>query len=212
MKKAVVLFLVLAFVAMSVPVYAIEGTTTMKTSDLLTLANRKTYRLGIRAGIISPTSNVLDNKESSFDLGLEFDAKLNENLDTGPRFGYCSFKNNQGTALNASYSILRFGYGARIYVASWGEATSTHGAINAYLAAEANYYTANRGDQVSVSAPSTYAGFGAQVGAGIEAAFGPNTSVFADVNYLRTSIKDSSNTSLPLSGYALQVGTRLAFF
>lgn len=212
MRKIIVSFLLLAFGLAVVPAFAIEGTTTMKTSDLLSLANRKTYRLGIRGSIISPTSDVLITKDSSFDLGLEFDAKLNENLDTGPRFGYCSFKNNQGAAVNATYSIIRFGYGARIYVASWGEATSTHGLVNAYLNAEANYYTANKGDAVVATSPSSYAGLGGQVGAGIEAAFGPNTSVFADVNYLKTSIKDASNTSLPLTGYTLQAGTRLAFF
>ena len=212
MKKALLSALALSLVLTAVPVYAIEGTTTMKTSDLFTLAQRKTYRLGIRGSILSPTSNVLVSKDSSFDLGLEFDAKLNENLDTGPRFGYSSFKNNQGTALNATYTILRFGYGVRIYLASWGETTSTHGLVNAYLNAEGNYYTANKGDAVVATSPSSYAGLGGQIGGGVEFALGPNTSVFADANIIKTSIKDAGNTELPLDGYILQVGTRLAFF
>jgi hypothetical protein len=212
MKKALLFALALALVLTAVPAYAIEGTTTMKTSDLFTLAQRKTYRLGIRGSILSPTSNVLVSKDSSFDLGLEFDAKLNENLDTGPRFGYSSFKNNQGTTLNATYTILRFGYGVRIYLASWGETTSTHGLVNAYLNAEGNYYTANKGDAVVATSPSSYAGLGGQVGGGVEFALGPNTSVFADANIIKTSIKDVAGTELPLDGYILQAGTRLAFF
>lgn len=212
MRKALFLVLVLALVLTSFPAYAIEGTTTMKTSELFTLAQRKTYRLGIRGSLLSPTSNILVSKDSSFDLGLEFDAKLNENLDTGPRFGYSSFKNNQGAAVNATYTILRFGYGARIYLASWGETTSTHGLVNAYLNAEANYYTANKGDAVVATSPSSYAGLGGQVGAGVEFALGPNTGVFVDANILKTSIKDTSNNELPLDGYILQAGTRLAFF
>ncbi|MCU0641749.1 MAG: outer membrane beta-barrel protein [Candidatus Margulisbacteria bacterium] len=212
MKKTIVCLLLLAVSLTALPVWAIEGTTTIKTADLFSLANRKTYRLGIRGSLLTPTKDVLVSKDSSFDLGLEFDAKLNENLDTGPRFGYSSFKNNQGAAVNATYSILRFGYGARIYLASWGETTSTHGLVNAYLNAEANYYTANKGDAVVATSPSTYAGLGGQVGAGAEFALGPNTSVFADFNILKTSVKDSGGTELPLDGYTLQAGTRLAFF
>jgi len=208
MKYIVALVLLLV----SAPLYAIEGTTTVKTSDLISLANRKTYRLGIRGSFLSPTSNLLVTKDSSFDIGFEFDAKLNENLDTGPRIGYCSFKNNQGAGLNANYSIMRFGYGVRIYVASWGEMTSTHGMANAYFNAEGNYYTANRGDAVVLASPSTFAGLGGQVGAGVEFGLGPNTSVFVDANILKADIKDSNNNELPLSGYTLQAGTRLAFF
>jgi len=216
MKKIFALGLLASFFAVSfllIPAMAIEGTTTMKTSELLSLANRKTYRLGIRGSLISPTSTLLVNKNSSFDIGLEFDAKLNENLDTGPRFGYSSFKNDQGAGLNADYSILRFGYGARIYVLSWGEYQSTHGFANLYFTGEVNYYTASKGSSVSLSAPSSYAGLGGQVGAGVEFAFGPNTGAFAEVDYLKTSIKASdSSANLPLNGYILAAGTRLAFF
>jgi hypothetical protein len=211
MKKIMLSGLLLALVLSALPVWAIEGTTTIKTSDLLSLANRKTYRLGIRLSMISPNKDILISKDTTMDLGLEFDAKLNENLDTGPRFGLCSFKNNQA-GFNATYTVMRFGYGARIYVASWGEYTSSHGLLNAYLEAEANYYTANKANEVTLSAPSTFAGFGGNVGAGIEMAFGPNTGVFAQVDYSRTSIKDSANNSLPLDGFILAAGTRLAFF
>jgi hypothetical protein len=162
--------------------------------------------------MIAPTRDILVSKDSTFDFGLEFDAKLNENLDTGPRFGVCSFKNNQGAALNATYTVIRFGYGARIYVLSWGEYTSSHGPLNAYLAGEANYYTANKANEVTLNSPSSFAGFGGNVGAGLEMAFGPNTRVFAQVDYSRTSIKDSNSNSLPLDGYILAAGTRLAFF
>lgn len=201
----------IAVVLASVPVYAIEGTATIKASDLTALAVRKTYRLGLRLSMISPTKDVLLAKDAAYDLGLEFDAKLNENLDTGPRFGVCSFKNKQA-GFDATYTVMRFGYGARIYVLSWGEYSSTHGFANAYVEAEANYYTANKATEVTISSPSSFAGFGGNVGAGIELAFGPNTGVFAQIDYSRTSIKNSSNNSLPLDGYIVAAGTRLAFF
>jgi hypothetical protein len=212
MKKIIGLVLVLAVLAAAVPVWAIEGTTTMKTSDLLSLAGRKTYGLGLRLSMLSPTKDILVSKDSTIDFGLEFDAKLNENLDTGPRFGVCTFKNNQGSSLNATYTVIRFGYGARIYVLSWGEYTSSHGPLNAYLDAEANYYTANKASEVTLSSPSSFAGFGGNIGAGLEMAFGPNTRVFAQLDYSRTSIKDGNSNSLPLDGYIVAAGTRLAFF
>lgn len=213
MKKLLLFGLAAAVILASVPVYAeVSGTSTIATKDLFSLASRKTYRLGLRVGMLSPTKDVLVTKDSTYDFGLEFDAKLNENLDTGPRFGLCSFKNNQGGSINATYTVLRFGYGARIYVLSWGEYSSTHGFANAYLEAEANYYTANKATEVTLNSPSAFAGFGGNVGAGIELAFGPNTGVFAQLDYSRTSIKDSNNNSLPLDGYIVAAGTRLAFF
>lgn len=212
-KKVIGLVLCLCFLASAVvlPVAAIEGTATIKAADLYSMSQRKTYRLGVRGSLISPTADILVTKDSSFDLGLEFDAKLNENLDTGPRFGYSSFNNNQGSSVNAKYSILRFGYGARVYMMYWGEYGSTHGFANLYLNAEANYYTANKGDAVVATSPSTYAGLGGQVGVGLEFAFGPNTGAFIEADYLKTSIKSSSNDSLPLSGYILATGVRMAF-
>jgi hypothetical protein len=211
MKKVIILALALVTLVTALPVWAIEGTTTLKTSDLLSLANRKTYRLGVRLSMISPSKDVLLSKDSTYDLGLEFDAKLNENLDTGPRFGLCTFKNNQA-GFNANYTVMRFGYGARIYVLSWGEYTSSHGLANVYLEGEANYYTANKANEVTLGAPSTFAGFGGNIGAGVEMAFGPNTGVFAQLDYSRTSIKDSNSNSLPLDGFIIAAGTRLAFF
>ena len=194
------------------PAGAIEGTATIKASDLYSLANRKSYRLGLRGSILSPTKDVLVTKDSSFDFGLEFDAKLNENLDVGPRFGLASFKNNQGAAINATYTVMRFGFGARVYAMYWGDYGSTHGFANLYFNGEANYYTANKGDAVAASSPSSYSGIGGQVGVGLEFAFGPSTGAFVQADIIRTSIKDSSGTQLPLDGYLISSGVRMSFF
>jgi hypothetical protein len=215
MKKSLALGLLVSLFLVSaglLPALAVEGTATIKASDLYSLANRKSYRLGVRGSIISPTRDVLVTKDSSFDFGLEFDAKLNENLDTGPRFGYSSFKNNQGAAVNATYAIMRFGYGARVYALYWGDYGSTHGFANLYFVAEANYYTANKGNAVVAASPSSYAGLGGQVGAGLEFAFGPSTGAFVEADILKTSVKDSLGTSLPLDGYILAAGARMSFF
>src|SRR3989338_6325321 len=113
------------------PAHALEGEVKMQAKDLYYLAQRKTYRLGVRGGLISPSDTVNLNKDSTLDFGLEFDAKLNENLDSGPRFGIVSKKLLTG-ASDASYMALKFGYGARIYFLYWGEYGSTHGFFNAY--------------------------------------------------------------------------------
>jgi hypothetical protein len=211
MKKGLVFVILASLLLMSCPVWAIQGTATISAKDLYSLAQRKTYRLGLRGSMLSPTKDILVTKDSSFDFGLEFDAKLNENLDTGPRFGICSFKSNTG-GYNASYSVLRFGYGGRIYVMYWGEYGSTHGFVNAYLNAEADYYTASKASEVTLNSPPSFAGLGGMVGGGVELAFGPNTGAFAEVDYQRTSIKSTDGQSLPLDGYIVAAGARLAFF
>lgn len=197
----------------AVPAYAIEGTSTVKTQDLLAMSQKKSYRLGLKVSMISPTKDTLVTKTAAYDFGLEFDARLNQNLDTGPRFGISSFVNNQGAALDATYSILRFGYGARMYVLSWGD-SSAHGIANLYVAGEANYYAANKASEMATigTSPSSFAGFGAQVGTGIEFGLGPDTGAFAQIDYLRTSIKDNASHLLPLDGFALSAGARMAFF
>jgi len=215
MKKLLVVGVLASFCSVTfglLPALAIEGTATIKAQDLYSLANRKSYRLGIRGSLLSPSKDILVTKDSSFDFGLEFDAKLNENLDTGPRFGYASFKNNQGAALNANYAIMRFGFGARVYTMYWGDYGSTHGFANLYFDGEANYYTANKGDAVVATSPSTYSGIGGQVGVGLEFAFGPSTGAFVQADISRTSIKDASGTELPLDGYLLSAGVRMSFF
>src|SRR3989338_1725332 len=124
MKKVLLIMLVVSLMLGSMmlgkPMMALEGTSTIKTQDLYSLSQRKTYRLGLRGSFLSPTDSINLNKESAFDFGLEFDAKLNENLDTGPRFGIAS-KKLQTTLASANYTAMKFGYGARIYTMYWGE-------------------------------------------------------------------------------------------
>lgn len=213
MKKILLaagLILILFSPLFLLPALAIEGTATVPVKDLFALANRKTYRLGIRGTLISPTSNILITKNSIMDFGLEFDAKLNENLDTGPRFGYLSYS-PKTSAVDGSYGILKFGYGARIYFAYWGDYGSTHGFVNAYGDAEVDYYTATMSGGTLTSPPNA-AGVGGYVGGGLEFAFGPNTSGFAGVGYQKTSINSGDGKEIPLDGFLVQVGTRLAFF
>jgi len=196
-------------------IIAIEGTATIASKDFYSLAQRKTYRLGIRGCLLSPTDNVNVDKNSAFDFGLEFDAKLNENLDTGPRFGLILNKKLQiGSSVDATYTLVKFGYGARIYTMYWGEYGSSHGFFNLYVNAEVDYYTGNKVSETTALAtnPSSFAGMGILGGAGIELAFGPNTSGYAEVGYQKTSIKDANSVELPLDGYVLAAGVRLAFF
>ncbi|MBI5700829.1 hypothetical protein HZC34_03150 [Candidatus Saganbacteria bacterium] len=188
------------------------GTATISVKDLYSMANRKSYRLGLRAGIISPTDNINVNKDSTFDLGLEFDAKLNENLDVGPRFGIISKKlATSSGSVNDSYTAIKFGFGGRMYLAYWGDYGSTHGFVNAYVAAEGDYYIASKSTAVVAAAPASFAGIGGYGGAGVEFAFGPNTGGYAEVGYQRTSIKATDNSELPLDGYIAAGGARLAF-
>ncbi|MFA6169286.1 MAG: hypothetical protein WCW67_08130 [Candidatus Margulisiibacteriota bacterium] len=215
MKKPFVgLVLALSFIFVG-EVCAIEGSATIAAKDLYSLAQRKTYRLGLRGCLLSPTDNVNVSKDSVLDFGLEFDAKLNENLDTGPRFGIVLNKKLKlGATVDASYTLVKFGYGARIYTMYWGEYGSSHGFFNLYFNAEVDYYTGNKVSEVTAMAtnPSSFAGLGGYGGVGIELAFGPNTSGFGEVGYQKTSIKDANNVELPLDGYVLAAGVRLAFF
>ncbi len=214
MKKMMSVVVALAVFSCFLSFFAASALTKEEAGIVYSLAQRKTYRLGLRAGIISPTDNINVNKESSFDLGLEFDAKLNENLDTGPRFGIVS-KKLQTSALGGSYTALKFGYGGRIYMMYWGEYGSTHGFFNLYVNGEIDYYTANKSSDIAglTSGPSSLAGMGGYGGLGVELAFGPNTGGFVEAGYQKTSIKDSTgNNELPLDGYIIAAGARLAFF
>lgn len=178
--------------------------------DLPALLSRKTYRLGIRAGLLSPTEDINLTKDSSFNIGLDFDAKMNENLDWGPRFTYQSVK-YKTAVIDATYGVLMFGYGARMYLSYWGDYGSTHGFVNAYIAGEANYCVANKSSEVLAASPANFAGFAANGGVGIELAFGPNSTGFVDLRYQKSSIHDSAGVKFPLDGYVINVGTRLAF-
>lgn len=179
--------------------------------DLPALLTRKTYRLGVRVGAMTQGDSYNINKDSAITIGLDFDAKLNENLDTGPRFTYVSQRYNNGNTINATYGVLMFGYGARMYLTYFGDYGSTHGFANAYIAGELNYAAASKSSDVLATSPSNYAGFVANAGVGLELAFGPNSTGFVDVRYQRSSVKDSNNSSFPLSGFLLNFGTRLAF-
>ncbi|OGC11658.1 hypothetical protein A3K48_04080 [candidate division WOR-1 bacterium RIFOXYA12_FULL_52_29] len=216
MKKTLVGLMVVGLsILFAGEIIAIEGTATIASKDFYSLAQRKTYRLGIRGCLLSPTDNVNVDKNSAFDFGLEFDAKLNENLDTGPRFGLILNKKLQiGSSVDATYTLVKFGYGARIYTMYWGEYGSSHGFFNLYVNAEVDYYTGNKVSETTALAtnPSSFAGMGILGGAGIELAFGPNTSGYAEVGYQKTSIKDANSVELPLDGYVLAAGVRLAFF
>jgi hypothetical protein len=194
---------------------AAKALTKDEANIVFSLAQRKSYRLGLRGALLSPTDSISVSKDSTIDLGLEFDAKLNENFDCGPRFGLISKKlNNTGGTVNANYTAIKFGFGGRIYTMYWGEYGSTHGFFNLYIAAEGDYYTVNKSSDVTSLAtnPSSFAGLGGYGGVGVELAFGPNTGGFAEVGYQKTSIKSSSNEEFPLDGYVAAVGARLAFF
>lgn len=193
------------------PVSALEGEVKMQLKDFYTLANRKSYRLGIRGGIISPTDTINLNKDSTFDFGLEFDAKMNENVDSGPRFGLISKKLKTGTT-DASYLAVKFGFGGRIYVFYWGEMSSTHGFFNAYVGGTIDYYNASKTSEITAGSPPSFAGFGGYANTGIELAFGPNAGGFVEAGYQRTSIRSSDSQTLPLDGFIVQAGARLAFF
>ncbi|MFH1826355.1 MAG: hypothetical protein ABH823_03600 [bacterium] len=187
MRMLLGLLVCLAVVLTSVPAQAVEGTATIRAQDLYSLAQRKTYRLGIRAGYISPTASTVS---SAYDVTLEFDAKLNENLDTGPRFGLAYYQVTGSDAV----SVAKIGYGARMYLTYWGDYGSSHGFVNVYIDGQADYYT---GQNVS--------GFGGYGGAGLELAFGPNATGYACAAYQKIS------GEVPLDGILIQVGTRLAF-
>lgn len=214
MKKLLSALFVLVFVSSFIlPAFSEiqAGQAVVSVKDLFSMANRKSYRLGLRAAIISPSDNINLNKDSTMDFGLEFDAKLNENIDAGPRFGIVSKKLQTG-ATNASYTAIKFGFGGRMYLAYWGDYGSTHGFINAYVAGSVDYYIASKASEVTLNSPASFAGLGAYGGAGVELAFGPNTGGFAEAGYQKTSIKSTDNQALPLDGFIVAVGARLAFF
>ncbi|MCX5749715.1 MAG: hypothetical protein NTZ10_05685 [Candidatus Saganbacteria bacterium] len=200
--------------SVAVPVGESMSKATLVTQvDLPALMNRKTYRLGVRGGLISVSDTTNIQAEGTATFGFDFDAKLNENLDTGPRFTYIWKRYNNGTTVNGSYGIMAFGYGARIYVTYWGDYGSTHGYLNAYLTGDINYCAANRlTDSRTGGSPSSFSGFAANAGAGIEAAFGPNTTGFVELKYQKSGLRDSNNVELPLDGFVFNLGTRLAFF
>lgn len=218
MKNKFVLLIVsvlcFSFAAAVAPVFALEGQATISAKDLYSLSQRKTYRLGLRGGIISPTDNINVNKDSTFDVGLEFDAKLNENVDSGPRFGVISKKLKVGTTVDANYTALKFGFGGRLYTMFWGETGSSHGFFNLYLNGEVDYFAVSKAGDVTslVTNPSTFAGLGGYGGVGVELAFGPNSGGYVEAGYQKTSIKSAANDEFPLDGYVVAAGARLAFF
>ncbi len=215
MKKIIVAGLLAGLLIGSTAVLPVMALTQEESNIVYSLAQRKSYRLGLRGGIISPTDNINVNKNSTFDLGLEFDAKLNENFDTGPRFGIISKALKVGSTVDANYTAIKFGFGGRIYTMYWGEYGSTHGFFNLYLALEGDYYTVSKTSDIAslASNPSSFAGVGGYGGVGVELAFGPNTGGFVEAGYQKTSIKDSSGANeFPLDGFVVAAGARLAFF
>ncbi|MCX5749714.1 MAG: hypothetical protein NTZ10_05680 [Candidatus Saganbacteria bacterium] len=186
----------------------------MKRLNLPALLTRKDYRLGIRFGLMAPCDSVSVTKDWPFAIGFDFDGKLNKNLDIGPRITYVNKKFNNGTSVNANYGFLMLGFGGRLYLAYFGDYGSAHGFLNAYLAGDINYAIANKGFDLlpSSSSPSSFSGFVANAGIGMEAAFSPNNTGFVDVRYQKGSTKDSNGISFPDEGFLLSLGTRLSFF
>lgn len=217
MKKVVGFLVVLSLCAGFLGLGQADALTKDEASIVYSLAQRKSYRLGLRAAVISPTDSIQVSKDSALDLGLEFDAKLNENLDTGPRFGLISKKlqNNDGT-VNANYTAVKFGFGGRLYTMYWGEYGSSHGFFNLYVAGQFDYYVVNKSSDITsggaLTNPSAFAGLGGYGGVGLELAFGPNTGGFVEAGVQRTSIKATTGEKFPLDGYMIAVGARLAFF
>ena len=200
--------------------FAEEGTITLTLKEYQTLLQKKSYRLGLRAGVLLPVEATSFKDKTAIQGGLEFDAKLNENLDTGPRIAYC-LANMSSLDLNASYAILQFGYGARLYLLSWGESGSSHGLINLYTTAEMQFMIANKTkDDMDTSMssfglitnPSSFAGIGLYGGAGIEIGFSQNTGAYLEVGYQTTRLKSSDDEVLPLQGMLVTSGLRLSFF
>lgn len=198
--------------AATVPVGADLTKATIVTQvDLPALLSRKNYRLGMRVGILSPNDNLTVTKDTPFSFGFDFDAKLNENLDMGPRFTYLSKKFVNSASVNANYGVLMFGFGGRIYLTYFGDYGSTHGFANVYVALDGNYVVASKADGIATS-PASFAGFMGNGGVGVELAFGPNTTGFVDARYQKASVKDSASNEFPLDGYAITAGARMAFF
>jgi|GEM_PF-6957586 len=183
----------------------------MKRFNLPAILQRKDYRLGIRVGLMSPTDSKTVTKDSPFSLGFDFDAKLNENFDLGPRITYVNKKFDNGTTVNASYGLLMFGFGGRIYLTYFGDYGSTHGLFNAYVAGDLNYAIASKTSDLLAASPATFSGFVLNAGGGLEAAFGPNTAGFIDLRYQKGTTKDASGISFPDEGFVLSLGTRLSF-
>ncbi len=177
--------------------------------DLPSLMSRKNYRLGLRGGMLSPSDSVNLNKDSAYCIGLDFDAKLNENFDMGPRFTYLSKTLNAGL-VNATYGVLMFGFGGRVYVTYFGDYGSTHGYFNAYISLDGNYCAASKSADLATS-PASFAGFMGSGGLGLELAFGPNATGFIEAKYQKSAVKDASGIELPLDGININFGTRLAF-
>ncbi|MFA4844376.1 MAG: hypothetical protein WC632_05450 [Candidatus Margulisiibacteriota bacterium] len=216
MKKVVSFLIALSLCTGFLSLYAADALTKDEANIVYSLAQRKSYRLGLRASIISPTDNIQVSKDAAYDLGLEFDAKLNENLDTGPRFGLIGKKLNNGTSVNANYTAIKFGYGGRIYTMYWGEYGSSHGFFNLYITGQVDYYVVNKTSDITsggaLTNPSAFAGIGGYGGVGVELAFGPNTGGFIEAGMQRISVKATAGEEFPLDGYVIATGARLAFF
>lgn len=201
------------FLVELLPVYPEEGKVTLTLQEYQKLLQKKTYRLGFRAGMLFPSDATTLKDKSAIQGGLEFDAKLNENLDTGPRIAVSQLTVEQSD-VNASYSVLQFGYGGRFYLLSWGEDASSHGLVNLYGSLEIQFMIANKISDVNVllTNPSNYAGFGGYGGVGLEIGFGANSSGYGEMGYQLTQLKSSNDKALPLKGYLITAGLRLSFF
>ncbi|OGC36856.1 hypothetical protein A2311_02950 [candidate division WOR-1 bacterium RIFOXYB2_FULL_48_7] len=175
----------------------------------MVVAAKRNHRIGVGLAVLSPTSDILVTRNSTIGLNIDYDTKVNENLDIGVTLGYLSYRPKTAT-YDAGYGILKCGLTGRIYLASWNVGKTDHGLANFYLDIEGNAFSANKQEEFLSGSPASFSGLGVAGGLGMEMMYGPAATLYAAALYQRTAIKSTDNIELPLDGYVIQVGTRVA--
>lgn len=174
---------------------------------------KKEYRLGLKGGIISPSSaSGTQIKNDALSLLLELDVKRSNRLDTGLRFGYDAFA-TQSSNYYACYEMFQLGYGVRYYFDERQSPETTYHTFKKYVLADGFAVLANKYRDLdsTINSPQNFYGFGARAGAGLEYVFGPLSSGFVELEYAGIYTKTSNgNLTLRANGLMLAFGVRLS--
>lgn len=174
----------------------------------------KSHRFGVRGGFYYPAVKA---KALGFDLETQWNAKIHQNVDSGPKIGlfYRSIKNETE---ESDYIIVPITFTFRFYPLS-RSADSTHGWLAPYAMVNAGYYfslllESNKFNASDTIIPEGLGGFGFSGGIGLElGTLGiisiPDFVWFIEAQYRKASMDSRRNYALNLDGFTVSLGFRM---
>lgn len=174
----------------------------------------KSHRLGFRSGVYFPS---IKAKSMGLDFEAQFNAKIHQNVDSGPKFGLF-FRQVSTAEETSTYVVVPLNFTFRFYPFSRTK-DSTHGWFAPYAAVDGGYYfslllDSNLINDNTVVIPEGLGGFGGAAGIGLElGTFGivsiPDFLWFVEAQYRYAHMTSRRNYDLQLDGFTVSFGCRM---